>query len=87
MKTCKNCGTINQAIVEKCTSCHMEGHFTLHAAATETVIETDYEAVECANCGSHQSTETKHCTECRFPMAHAVSKPISKLAHLNRRVG
>ncbi len=88
MKTCKNCGTINKVTEVKCGACNMEGHFTLHTAPTAEVVETlEYDTVECCNCGSHQSVEASKCTQCRFPLTEATTKPISKLTNLNRKVG
>ena len=87
MKTCKNCGTINQVTAVKCGACNMEGNFTLHSTPNAEVVETkEYDTVECTNCGSHQSVQAVKCTQCRIPLTTTTAKPITTLTNLNKKV-
>ncbi len=89
MKTCNNCNTVNEVHLSRCVTCNMEGNFTLHAVATEAlpIVEEEADKLHCSNCGSKESVELSKCSQCRFPLTLVSAKPISKLAHLNRKVG
>lgn len=87
MKTCNNCNTINEVHLSKCSTCKMEGNFTLHAVPTEALPIIDDEKLHCSNCGSKESAELSKCSQCNFPLTLVAAKPISKLTPLNRKVG
>lgn len=81
MKTCKNCGTSNEAHVTNCISCNMEGQFTLHAIPMEPkILEEQPETIQCSNCGDQQLSAATHCTTCRFPLAEVKVKTIHTLS-------
>jgi len=90
MKTCNNCNTVNEAVVDKCVHCHMPGNFTLHAVKDEVVTVEEKTNIQCGNCGSYKPGEGTHCTDCNFPLPHAQKSTISTLSSVqqhNKKVG
>ena len=86
MKTCKNCGTVNEVTAVKCTNCRIEGKFTLHKVG-EPTVKKEKEKIQCTNCGSHEPGHGLQCVHCHFPLAPTIAKSIADHdAELKRKV-
>ena len=87
MKTCNNCGTVNELAKEKCMGCNMPGNFTVHSEYVEPELG-EVKKISCTNCGSFHPGEGTHCVHCRFPLMNNKMKPITKqTVHIFRKVG
>ena len=86
MKTCNNCGTLNDYSNEKCKGCQMPGNFSVPSNHVDQE-EGQSLKLSCSNCGSHQPGEGSTCIHCRFPIRqNAVKQFSSQSIQLIRKV-
>lgn len=88
MKTCNNCGTLNEVLALHCTGCKMPGNFTAIASTEPEDGDGMVGNVQCLNCGAFNAGNGTHCLHCRIPLKQVRVKPLNnRVFQENRKIG